>query len=62
MSFLDFNDWERSITDQLIVMLDITNGDAQGILEAHPFVMSQEWAKGSSPEIAVQRLTNLINN
>ncbi len=57
----NFSSWERSIIDLLIVTLDISNGDAQGIVEAHQFVLSQEWAKGSTPEIAVQRLTNLIN-
>ncbi len=55
---VDWMTWERAVIDTLIVQLDITNGDAQGIVEAHPFEMAQEWAKGSSSEAAAARLIN----
>ncbi len=49
-------EWERDITDLLIDLLEISNGDAQGIVECHPFELAQEWAKGSTPQAAADRL------
>lgn len=51
--------WEREIMDLLIEKLGVSNGDAQGIFEAHTFEVSQEWSKGNSSSEAAQRLINL---
>lgn len=45
--------------DIVIERLEVPNGDAQGIVEAHPFEIAQEWAKGSSAEVAANRLIDL---
>ncbi len=52
-------DWEREIIDGLSDRLEISNGDAQGIFEAHPFEAAQEWTKGSCATMATERLINL---
>ncbi|MBL4901008.1 MAG: hypothetical protein JKX76_15480 [Colwellia sp.] len=49
-------DWEREIMDFLIDRLEIQNGDAQGMYEARLFEVTQEWAKGSSPSEAANRI------
>jgi hypothetical protein len=51
--------WEREIIDVLIERLEVSNGDAQGIFEAHTFEMAQEWSKGSPASVAAQRLIDL---
>lgn len=51
--------WEREIMDLLIEKLEIPNGDAQGVFEAHTFEIAQEWSKGSPASVAAQRLINL---
>jgi hypothetical protein len=51
--------WEREIMDLLIEKLEITNGDAQGIFEAHTFEVSQELCLAKSSSEAAQRLINL---
>lgn len=47
---LTYNEWEEKVTYELKMMLDITNSDAQGIVEAQPFKMQQSWTKGLSPK------------
>lgn len=42
-------EWDREIIDCIIEQLDVPNGDAQGIFEAHPFETAQGWAIGSKP-------------
>ena len=48
--------WEREIMNFLIDRLEIPNGDAQGIYETCSFVVTQEWAKGSSSSEAANRI------
>jgi len=43
--------WRRDIVDDLISELEISNGDAQGIVEANEFLLSQEWGRGSNPPV-----------
>lgn len=40
-----YNHWLRDITDTIIKELHISNGDAQGIVEANDFILAQEWGK-----------------
>lgn len=47
-----YNDWERAVTDLIIEQGDMSNGDAQGIVETQPFVMQQQWGLGSDPATA----------
>ncbi len=46
----EYDKWEREITDTLIAELEISNGDAQGMVEANAFEMSQSWGKGLTAE------------
>ncbi len=48
--------WESEVADYLSTELDITTSDAQGIVAAETFVMTQEWSKGSTPTQAGDRL------
>lgn len=41
-----YDQWERQVTDKVGATLKISNGDAQGIVEAQSFYMQQSWAKG----------------
>lgn len=55
----DYDLWERQITDLLIEALEISNGDAQGLVEARAFEMSQCWGKGMTPEQTANRIESL---
>ena len=46
--------WEREITDILIVRLDISDGDAQGLLDVREPKLKTEWKKGSSAETVAE--------
>lgn len=41
-----YSKWESDVTDNVAEMLDIPNGDAQGIVESNSFKMAQCWSKG----------------
>ncbi len=51
-----YNTWIGKITGILVEGLSITNGDAQGLIDSHPFELAQEWSKGSTPLVAAQRI------
>ena len=51
--------WTRDIIDIVIERLEVSNGDAQGYVEARSFELSQEWGKGSSAEVAAERLISI---
>ena len=48
--------WEREVMDYIIELLEVTNSDAQGLFDAHPFEAAQEWGKGSLPQAAAKRI------
>lgn len=51
--------WEVEIMEALVLELNITNSDAQGIVDSHPFEIAQEWSKGSTgPESAARFITS----
>lgn len=54
-----YDAWVREITDNLVTILNIRNGDAQGVVEVHPFELSQEWVKGSTGAEAAKRLSEI---
>lgn len=41
--------WERAVTDEVQRLLDCPNGDAQGVVEAQPFTMRQQWILDATP-------------
>jgi hypothetical protein len=41
--------WERMVTDLVIETMEITNGDAQGIVEARASEVEHCWRKGMNP-------------
>lgn len=45
----EYSKWERNVTDCLSDLLQIDNGDAQGILEAHPNLVLESWQGSLSP-------------
>ena len=47
-----YDAWELDLVEFLSEKLEIPFGDAQGILEANPFYVSQAWGKGLEPEAA----------
>ena len=59
MSESNFSDWEGQIFDCLVGLLNVDHSDAEGIAGAHSFELMQEWAKGSSPEQAAKRISEL---
>lgn len=44
--------WGREVVDALTDSLQIANGDAQGIYEAHPFEVAQQWGMGANARAA----------
>lgn len=52
-------DWEVEIMEALILELEITNSDAQGILDSHSFELAQEWSKGATGPEGAARLIAL---
>jgi len=52
-------DWEREIIDIIIDKGEMPNGDAQGVVMAHPFELAQGWAKDSTPEQVADKILNL---
>jgi len=55
---LSYIKWERQVTDTIIDIMDVTNGDAQGIVECYPKNMLLEYNKGTLPE----EMASMINN
>lgn len=51
--------WEREVINLLIEKLEISNGDAQGIVEAHSFEMAQSWSGAMTAEETAERLVKL---
>lgn len=49
-------EWERQIIDHIIELLEVPNGDAQGIFETHPFETAQGWTLGSDPLDVAQKI------
>ncbi len=45
----DRNAWEGAIYREIERALDCTTSDAQGIADAQPFTMAQQWALGADP-------------
>ena len=42
----DFTEWENEVTQTLTEILEISRGDAQGVVETKDFYMMQYWTKG----------------
>lgn len=53
---LTFSEWEGEVTRLLEEKLEIPTSDAQGIVEAQPFVMQQAWGEGVSPRETAERV------
>lgn len=45
-----YDEWERSVTDLVAAKAEVSNGDAQGMVEAQAIIMSSAWAAGSDAE------------
>lgn len=43
-----YSEWEDEITNLVVKKLEVSRGDAQGIIEAKNFEMTQSWSKGLS--------------
>lgn len=53
---MTFAEWEGAVTRQLEDLLEATTSDAQGIVEAQPFIMQQAWGEGITPAEAAARV------
>ena len=51
-------DWERGVIDKLILCFEISNGDAQGLVEAQPEIMARMLSEGAS----ITRTAQAIND
>jgi hypothetical protein len=47
---ISYTDWEEAVANSLSDKLEISFGDAQGIVEANEFYMAQAWSKGLNSE------------
>lgn len=56
MSQMSYAEWEDAIISAVEERDQVTRSDAQGIVEAQPFVMSQCWGMGLTPEAAVEQV------
>jgi hypothetical protein len=46
---LPYSQWEGAVIDLIEELCDCTRSDAQGIVEAQDFYMTQSWTKGLTP-------------
>lgn len=53
---MTFNEWEGEVTRQIEEMFEVTTSDAQGIVEAQPFLMHQAWGEALSPAETAGRI------
>lgn len=49
-------EWETEVVFQLEEKLDATTSDAQGIMEAHQFAVSQAWGRGLDAAVAADHI------
>jgi hypothetical protein len=52
----NFAEWEGEVTRHIEELLEATTSDAQGIVEAQPFIMQQAWGEGIPPAEAAARV------
>lgn len=52
----NYSNWETEVADQISEKLDCDYGDASGVIEAHPFLMSQCWGLGLSAEETANKI------
>jgi hypothetical protein len=45
--YANYAEWERAVTDLVAATTEVSNGDAQGIVEAQATIMSNAWAASS---------------
>lgn len=53
-----YADWERTVTVTVQSRLDISNGDAQAVVEAQEFIMQQAWTEGLDAIATAERVLN----
>ena len=59
---MEYSEWEDEITAIVEVDLELTRSDAQGIVEAQSFVMSQCWGKGLLPKESADCVVKASNS
>lgn len=52
----DYATWERAVTDAIINKLEVSNSDAQGIVEAQEFTMKQAWGVALDPDATADKV------
>jgi hypothetical protein len=50
--------WEGDVIDHVQTLLDCPRGDAQGVVEAQDFYMTQWWARGMNAEQTAHFIIN----
>lgn len=53
-----YTDWETDLTHELQVLIECDNSDAQGLLMANEFYVSQAWGLGLDPKEAAIFIDN----
>lgn len=52
----NFAEWEGEVTRHIEELLEVPTSDAQGIVEAQPFIMQQAWGEGFDPVETAARI------
>lgn len=55
---MTFDDFETEVINHIAHDLEITNGDAQGMVEAEHFFVAREWAKDSESTYVACKIIN----
>lgn len=51
-----YTDWEAAVTEQIAEGVELTYGDAAGLLEGQPFTVQQAWTLGLEPQQAAVKI------
>lgn len=57
-----FERYERQVIDSLIEVMEITNGDAQGIAEVNSDIISEGFRDEEIPQTVAQVIANMITD
>lgn len=53
-------EWEQSVTELIAEELQVSYGDAAGIIEAQPFYMQQSWGNGMDAHLTAAKVMEAV--
>lgn len=57
-----YTQWEGNITELVAEDLQVSYGDAAGVIEAQSFCMQQSWCRGMDAKQTSERILEIIVN